>query len=201
MLFQELQSTLLDPRFQKFFFIPFQTFENFLQRAEFFNQFGRRFFADSRNADDVVRRIALQPFEIRKIFRSKPVALFDFRLIIQNRVLKPFPESVDANTRARDELERIQVPRSDDDFQIFFIPHRVHYGTEHIIGLKLGVLKNRDGKRFHQIVGTADLRSEVGSELGALGFVFLIGGMPESGLGKIVAGGDIIRLQFAKNFH
>src|SRR6185312_4159050 len=172
-----------------------QSFVNLLNRAEGLNERRRRLLADAFYADDVVRRIAAQTLVVRQKLGHKAETLDNARFVVENRVLDSLAQGVDLHSFLVDELHRVHVARSDDDFNIFVLLRQVDNRSQDVIGFKSRARIERNTPDFKYFLGAVDLRDEIVINLLARALVGFIRFVSMRRLRKIKAGNDIVGRQ------
>src|SRR3989344_4723707 len=90
--------------------------------AESQDKLCRCLIADAGDAFDIVRRISLQSFEIRKELGAESEARFHSRLVIENRVVDALLQREYLHALVVHQLKRIHITRCNYDINLSVIP-------------------------------------------------------------------------------
>ena len=142
------------------------------------------------HAGDVVGRVALQALQIRDLLRGDPESLPHCRLIV-DRGLRDAARGHHHARVGRDQLERIQIPRHDQDVD----PLRLRLPgqrADDVIGLEPGHLEDRQLQRLNHLFGQAHLGAEIVRHLAPGGLVLRVGFVAEGRPGPVEGHGHVL---------
>ena len=136
--------------------------QHVLERAEALQQLGRRLVADPRDARDVVRRVALEPDEVRHELGRDAVAVDHALAVVDLRVgdaarRRHHPHAV------ADELVGVAVAR-DDHHRDVPLPRPLDQRGDHVVGL---VALDGDVRVAEGLDERAQVRPLLGEQVGA----------------------------------
>ena len=129
----------------------FQIRVNALQRPESPEEIGGGFRTDSRNAGDVIGRIADQPLEINQPSGRDAVSFPDRFLVVNLRFADAFLRRLHDDFSVYNKLKSVQIAGKNDYSQIRLFFEFFRQRPDEIVGFQSRRLKNGDAEFFHQL--------------------------------------------------
>ena len=123
------------------------------------DELGGRLLADTRDPRQVVRRVAPQRREQRVVGRGHAGARDDARLVVEDVVGHATPVVEHAHVRILDELERVAVPRHDDDV-VRLVPQPRRQRGEDVVRLVADGVDGGDAEGRDELPDQFDLLDE-----------------------------------------
>jgi hypothetical protein len=143
-----------------------------LDGAELLHQSRRRLVADSRHAGKVVGRVAFQRDEVAELGRRQAEPLLHRLLVVPGDVGDPLAVEQHAHVGTH-ELEHVAISRHDHRLEALLDGAPRERG-DHVVGLVVGHLEDRDAERVEHLAEQSQLRGELRGRLGPPGLVLRV---------------------------
>jgi hypothetical protein len=143
-----------------------------VERPEVAHPLGRRFLAHSRNAGQVVTRVAAQCREIGVLGRRQAVLLGDLTWGEAGQLADPLAR-VENGDLAADQLQGVPIAGADEHLDA--LARRLGgEGGDHVVGLVALDGQRRNAQRLEHFLDERELTPEVRGRLAATGLVFRV---------------------------
>ena len=149
-------------------------------------------------AGNVVRRIALERFEIDHLIRAQPVALPDHLFVVDDGVLKTLARRHQLDPR-RHELKRIEIARHDDRLESlrFGLPRQC---ADHVVRLESRERVHGDAERLEQLLAALELWPQLVGPRLPRGLVRRLHLAPEGRNRQVEGSRDVLRGHLLEGF-